>query len=237
MNHIIAGYLIIEPAALPSWKTDKRLPEKLITASDCLCSIHPGNWGVSWASQEKVVQDIKKRAGISDAELKRIQAEVDDLLNRVEYGFPNVFMSVERAFEFKERYLKKIETQIIRLSLPETYFEEALEKLKPQEELMETGFFARLKRREPETNEGDFLGYEVLCWDTSSFHSFICNGLEKDYEEKLGLSLNSHGFFDDLESAKKATEYTRGDGVGAEPGYWAPFKLAKEAAAPSLIKL
>ena len=74
----------------------------------------------------------------------------------------------------------------------------------------------------------DFLGYEVLCWDIGGFHSFICNGLEKDYEEKLQLIFNENGFFNELDSAVKAVEYTRRDEVGAEPGYWAPFKLVLE---------
>lgn len=69
------------------------------------------------------------------------------------------------------------------------------------------------------------MGYEVLGRDTGGFHSSLCNGLGKDYEEKLHLVFNERGLFDDLDSAVQAAEYTRREEAGSEPGFRAPFRL------------
>jgi hypothetical protein len=228
VNHILAGYLLVEPYAYPAWKAKQAGPKSLITASDCICEIHPGKWGLNWASQQSDVESVQTKLGLTNEDIVKIQGEVQNLFDAEKYGFPNVFLHKEDALQFKSSYLGKIECHLIRLSLPEPYLKEALEELKPETGMAESGVYHNLKLRLSDIDSGECLGYELLCWDTGGFHSFICNGLENEYEEELLLRFNSNGFFDNLETAITAVEYTRRDEVGAEPGFWAPFKMVKE---------
>lgn len=184
---------------------------------------------MEWASTKDDVDAIKEKLGISDGALRKIQSEVQSLFDGNRYGFPNIFASKDDALRFRSTHLAKIDCRVIRLSLPEPFHEEALAELKPAHEDGESGIYRNLKAGIADENPSRSLGYEILCWDMGGFHSFICNGLEKDYEEKLQLKFNANGFFDDPDSALKTVEYTRRDEVGAEPGFWAPFRLNQEA--------
>lgn len=228
MKHIIAGYLIIEPELLPKWKTEHRLPEKLITATDCICSTHPGEWGLSWAASPDDVENVRKKLGITESEISTIQSEVQSMFDKGEYGLPNVFSTLDAAQKFRGTHLQKIETHIVRLALPDSWVTECISEMDPGGDLIKPGYQLNLRKNEVDREDGKILGYEVLCWDVGAFHSFICNGLEKDYEEKLGIKLNQNGLINDLEDAVRATEYTNRGDVGAEPGYWAPFRLSIE---------
>jgi hypothetical protein len=67
-------------------------------------------------------------------------------------------------------------------------------------------------------------GYEVLGSEAGgSFHTFACHGLEADYVEKLGLSLNSNGLISDYNDAVRASDYTNLDSTGTEPVPWFPW--------------
>lgn len=228
MNHIIAGYLIIEPVARPHWTQESKLPITLLTATDCICSVHPGEWGLAWTSSPDDVEAIKAKLGLSSENLAAIQNKVQELFDAGQYGLPNVFSTYKAAKRFKEEHLQVLDCQIVRLSLPEPFLAVCIDEMMPEGNLLESGYLCNLKKKVSDPNSGQILGYEVLCWDTGAFHSFICNGLEKDYEEKLGLKLNPNGLFDDLESAVQAVDYTNREDVGAEPGYWAPFRLSIE---------
>lgn len=66
------------------------------------------------------------------------------------------------------------------------------------------------------------MGYEC-----GMFHSFLCNGLQKDFNNKLGIRPNEYGFFNKYELAKEAADYVFDEGVGAEPACWQAWMICK----------
>jgi len=69
---------------------------------------------------------------------------------------------------------------------------------------------------------GQELGWEVLCYDHGSFHSWLCNRLEDDAEKRFGIIPNARGFIDRYEEALKvAAECTE----HANPGVWSPWMI------------
>jgi hypothetical protein len=63
------------------------------------------------------------------------------------------------------------------------------------------------------------LGYEY-----GELHSFICNGLEREYAV-LGIQLNRCGLLDGLTDAERAAEFTNLESTGAEPVPWDAWRI------------
>lgn len=76
-------------------------------------------------------------------------------------------------------------------------------------------------------SNGSVLGFEILGYDMGTFHSYICNRLEDDYDKEYGFRLNRSGFISTIDEAKKLAEYTNRDDVGAEPVLWLPWVIVK----------
>ena len=72
--------------------------------------------------------------------------------------------------------------------------------------------------------ESRLLGYEILGYELSRFHSFICNSLEQVYFNKLQIKLNENGLIQDIKDAEKATVLTNVPNV-AEPVLWQPWAV------------
>ena len=68
--------------------------------------------------------------------------------------------------------------------------------------------FKNIKEEACVDHRGKVLGYEILKYDFERFHSYICNELYEDYNEKYGFKLNSNGFISTLDEAEKLADYT-----------------------------
>ncbi len=74
--------------------------------------------------------------------------------------------------------------------------------------------------------EGRLLGYELLCVDHGLItDSWLCNGLEVYFSERLGIRPNEHGLLGALDGARRCCEAIEKKEVGAEPGLWLPWGL------------
>ena len=74
-------------------------------------------------------------------------------------------------------------------------------------------------------DKGTVLGYEILGYDCGWFCSFVCNSLEKDFVNRLGIKLNQYGLIPQYNLALIATEYTTRPTTGAEPVLWLPWTI------------
>jgi hypothetical protein len=90
-----------------------------------------------------------------------------------------------------------------------------------------SGMLEIVSRQLPPEEAGVFLGFDVLGveYGGNPLHTFSCNGLERDYVEKLGIIFNGHGLIPDQDQALAAAEYTNRDETGAEPVPWFAVKL------------
>ena len=143
--------------------------------------------------------------------------------------WPGVFASVEEARAYFRKYLARLtDVRLLEIALPEIYFEPALASSAPSRanEAESALHFMLSRKRKTAALAGTALGYEILgIEDGGHFHSFLCNQLQNEYSRELGITMNAAGLIDRLEDAKKATELTRRDDVGAEPVDWFPFLL------------
>jgi hypothetical protein len=83
-----------------------------------------------------------------------------------------------------------------------------------------------VKRDQPLAAGGTVLGFEPLVANGGLACSWLCNGLDRDAEEKLGIQTNAHGLIDSMADAARVVRYIREDGH-AEPGLWLPWLLVQ----------
>jgi hypothetical protein len=166
--------------------------------------------------------------GLSSADLQPIQDWVGKHFERGEVGFPGTFFRRELALEFSERFLLGgPELKLIGIGLPEAYVAEFLEEGAPGASEGVPGIYQAVEARTQLDEGGASLGFEPLGYESGSFHSFVCNSLEKDYSQVLNLKLNRHGRFTDLAACESAVEFTRRDSTGAEPSLWQPWQVVE----------
>ena len=143
------------------------------------------------------------------------------------FGWPNEFFSLRAAREFGIRFLGAAQrSRIVGMSLAMDVAAAFLREEAPQERHDGSGVWTVLKRGVPLAQGGSLLGFDVLGAEYGGwFHTFCCNGLEQEFNEKLGITFNEYGLIDDYSRAVTACEYTNRDDVGAEPVAWYPFRV------------
>jgi len=110
------------------------------------------------------------------------------------------------------------------------FTKERLEKYMPDErsfEMKEGHFLKMLLRYEPIDPSGIALGFELLNHEGFfNFCSHICNGLETNLRDDIGVQFNENGFIGSFEDADRSTRYIEQEELG-EPGYWYPCLITR----------
>jgi hypothetical protein len=142
-------------------------------------------------------------------------------------GWPNVFTSVDAAGEALGRFVPgATDLAVLGIGLHRGFVGELLldaENLADQS----SGICEALQRSEPPAPGGTALGYEVLGHEYGSFHSWLCNGLERDVWAQLGIRPGPTGFIESTVDAVKASAFCNRDDVGSEPVLWAPWLIVR----------
>lgn len=118
--------------------------------------------------------------------------------------------------------------RIIGIGLPENFVEEFLNEEESLSKRAEERYGIEtmlINKTKMDFNGMRMNGYEVLGFDYGSFHSYICNSLEKDYSDKFTFYLNENGFIPTLDMAIKCCDYSNDDEVGTEPVLWLPWAI------------
>jgi hypothetical protein len=91
------------------------------------------------------------------------------------------------------------------------------------------GFVKRLRQRCPLDPVGVSLGWEVLgLEDGGAFHSWLCNGIERDAAATLGITPGVLGLLATKQDADAVVQLID-NGLGAEPVPWFAGLIARVA--------
>jgi len=223
-QYIAGGYILTRRVARPAYVAEF-LPQRVLSASACICPSLPDNWSLLWKSIDAA--DREQEASEWGADLRDLDEWATQELAGGGIGWPNVIATLPGAQAFARRILPApSEVVLLGVGLHESLVEQFELETTPRAGQAEPGVRSVLARREPLHAPGRRLGHEVLCYDWSAFHSWLCNGLEKSLA-KLGTATNGEGFIDDHSAAVAAAEYCARDDVGAEPGPWLPWLLVE----------
>ncbi|WML48025.1 hypothetical protein RCG23_22470 [Neobacillus sp. PS3-34] len=228
MNCILGGYYIINPVVRPDYMDKQLIPDTVLSVSECICDFHPETT-VLWSGSNEEKRKYAKHLNISQVTFKEIEKWVEDKLEDGIFGFPQAFTTLEIASEFLSKYLSHLsDAKIIGIGLPEEFVEEFIEyeesQNKPEEN--QYGIEKLLLRRMPIEEKGSkMMGYEVLGFEYGTFHSYLCNGLEKDFNNHFKFTLNQNGFIPSLEEANLYCDYSNDEDIGTEPVLWLPWAI------------
>lgn len=231
MDFIIGGYYLIQATESKKWMNEKFFPPLIWSASHHICEIYPDSWILSWVSDDVSAKERERNQEIlklDDDSFHALQLEFDDLFNKDEFGFPNLFLSLAVARDFQGRYLKHLSNiKLLSIALSDEYWEEFIQETVQGENMGEHGIRTKLRARRSVEPEAVFNGFEVLGYNHGQFCSYICNSLQEDYSKNFGISLNKDGLIEDYNDARKAAEYTMSDEAKAEPYLWFPWLISE----------
>ncbi|GHI01639.1 hypothetical protein [Neobacillus kokaensis] len=228
LQYISGGYYIVSPLSRPDYMDKEIVPDTVYSASECICDFHP-DINILWGNTKRRKQEYAQKLNISDETYTELEKWVEKMSEEDKFTYPQVFTSVALTQEFFGEFLSQIEdVKIIGVGLPENVVEQFIQdqELSDNEVRDEYGVANLLKNKSPiEVEKSKLLGYEILGYEYGKFHSYLCNGLEKDYKEQFGFSLNEYGFISTLEEASRLCDYSNDEEIGTEPVLWLPWAI------------
>lgn len=89
------------------------------------------------------------------------------------------------------------------------------------------GFWAAIDTPRTLAPRGEPLGFELLGHDGGSGHSWICNGVERWFQEEKGIGSYAAGLLPAEETADACLAYIYNEYLRAEPVPWFPWLLLR----------
>ena len=198
------------PTPRKDYMDEKIVPETVLSVSSCLCKQYPDT-SILWGNSEVKKARYMDQLGLSLNTVQLFEQWIEEHRNTGDILFPQVFSSLHSAQDFLNRFLiQHPGIRIISIGLPERYKSDFLEDI----ELFSSknpepyGVEKMLLQHHPPEKEGaKKVGYEVLGFDSGSFHSYLCNGLESDFRQHFNFSPNRYGLIDSIEEADRYSDY------------------------------
>jgi hypothetical protein len=216
-NFLPFGYYIVVPSPTPEYMRVEC--EQILTATECICNLHPNMQGSFWlpvnqncSEQHK---EYQKLLGFSNKEFTEFKDFILQLYVSHKIDGDGRFAALSDTVEFSDKWLGNISNaKIVSLHLGEDCKDMFMENF-PKSNIP---IFSDASEENCE-----FLGYDIMGWDMSGFHSFHCNDLAKIISEKYNLKLNNFGLIQNSYSeVKEFAEYIDDKG---EPVLWIPFAV------------
>jgi hypothetical protein len=207
------------------------VPPFLWSGSRHICTIFPDSWILPWTTTD--ITDEKERyrilLNLDPESFEVLQNKFHDLHSKDQFGFPNVFYSVGIAQSFYRDNLSHLPNlKLVSIALSDSECEQFVQESEPPPGFGENGIHRMMRYGQIlKEDVALVMGFDVLGYDDANFCSFLCNSLERDYHDVLGVDLNNYGLIDTFEIARRAAVYTMQDDVGAEPYNWRTWKISE----------
>jgi hypothetical protein len=224
---VAGGYFIVRPATRSGSMSADLVPDRIITVSDCIADTAPDTWGIAWTVDPMDSRRDKAAAfGVHGADLDALIAWATAAFDSGRVGWPGMFLDLDAALDFRRTFLPAgIETAVVGIALPARLRDRFVEATRPAPGSGVPGVVHAVLACASPAEGGRPLGFDVLGWDCSGFHSYLCNGLEVEFERVLGVTPNATGFFDSQDDATRCAEHAGLDTTGAEPAVWLPWRM------------
>ena len=204
------GYYIRKIEDKPAWLDIRS--DKIISVSPCFTDEHPpidivlkaAGWTVNIDLAEKSKEYCKKY-GFTEEEFSQMLEDAYKLFDAgLMFGNDSRFKNKASAAWFYKKYYEEKGFMPVGIATKQKYAD-----------ILKEDMYI-----EQEPDLGELLGCDILGYDMSAFHTFLCNSLQEETKtakfNKYGLLENT---FEEIESMAEQI-----DGMG-EPVDWLPFKL------------
>lgn len=138
-------------------------------------------------------------------------------------GWPHVWQTLSAARNFlAESRIADRGFLLLELAVPEDCATTLLAELAPAPGEGDSGLFRMLKTATSAQSSATPLGWELLGVETDgSCHSWLCNSIQEDAAQTLGLRPGAFGLLESEQDARAVLGLIA-NGLGAEPVPWFP---------------
>lgn len=211
----IIGYYICELGNVPDWLRIRS--NAMLSVSNCLATLHPDLTGCFWDKNdsERLHKEYANKLNWKAGQAEAIRSEICNLLEK-KLAVDGRFLCLEDARHFYQTYFSETNSMIVSVSTTEAFYDIL------RSEFVENSATNKVDFMTGEEDEGELLGYDILGWDISGFHSFLCNHLQKELPDARfnEFTLLENDFNEVAEFARQI------QGKG-EPVEWIPCRIAK----------
>jgi hypothetical protein len=233
-DFVAAGYFLARLSDRHSWMSAELLPERILSACGCICTFFPDSWALGWSSSPAERSKGATAFHIPEDRISDVMSWAEISFGKV-FGWPRVLYSLEDARAARTLLDPSVDgLTLFALGLPTDLASAFLDAAKPPPQtegyapVGATGYFQCVARRERLAEGGSFLGFDLLSTRMGVLsHSWLCNGLDTQLHEKVGLLPNAHGFIDSLDVARDCVRRIHAGELKCEPEEWFPWLVVR----------
>ncbi|MEW6354769.1 MAG: hypothetical protein AB1696_00445 [Planctomycetota bacterium] len=228
-DYVAGGYFIANYLDRPECMPSELLPDRILSASDCIVDIVPDAWAYRGMGDKgrEVRERMASAMGIESVMLTQAMRWTEARRKAREFAWPDVFTSTKVASEFAHLFLRNSQDwALIGIGLHQTLVRTFTQEIAHVGEYGDGVHWVLSKGLALEPL-AQVLGFEVLGFESGGFHSSLCHGLERDFFRHLGIRPNRSGFYDEFDDALRCAEYANRDDVPTEHVRWMPWLIVK----------
>lgn len=212
------GFYIIEGLDKREWLDIEC--EHIYTISNCISTHHPEVDEFLWGNS-KDHELYREKLKLSKESFDEMHSEISRLLGNGFYC-DGLFKDLETANRFFTKYFTNIEAILVGVSTTQEHFTTILENGYPI--VLEYGNGINPNVIHNEVN-GVWIGNEIVGYDISSFHSYLCNSLHKEIRKFATPDFNKYGLLKN--DFNEVCEFAKIIEDKGEPVEWVPVVLHK----------
>ena len=209
----VIGYYICGVIDTPEWLNE--VGKQVLSVSGCIGEQHP-KWECfmgGWRKGES--QEYQNFLKLDDAQYREFSDAANHFFDLKRIDVDCRFLQLPDAQYFHKRFCSAINSRVVSVSTTPKYFEIVKTELKGSNShgLMSGN-----------ADNSLLIGSDILGWDISGFHSFLCNSLQTGL---LGAKFNDIELLEnDFHDVISYAEQIKGLG---EPVEWIPCKIGMYA--------
>lgn len=231
-EYISGGYYLTRRVPRRGNMRPELMPEQVLSASGCVCDFFPNTWAIEWTTDSVEARSAQAaQFGIDEAQLPGVIEWATAGFGEL-FGWPNAFYSLDAARAARARFLQgNRDVVLFGLGLQAAHVERFLECTRletpkpacaPEGESGIVQCVSAGRRIEPGGARGGFELIATYRFGVLSC-SWLCNGLEAVFAERVGVRPNAHGFIETSDEAERCRQLIEREEVPAEPGLWLPW--------------
>lgn len=209
----VVGYYICEVTEVSQWLNINS--NRQVSVSDCFGGTHPqldNCYFLNDRIQEK--EEYRRYWSLDNDKSKRLTDDIGKLFEK-KLAIDGRFMCLSDAQYFYNTYFSSRNCMVVSLSSTGEYVELLENELSENSNCKNVFFNGSI-------DENALLGFDILGWDISGFHSFLCNGLQSVLPSARfnNYSLLENTFDEVEEFSKQICDM-------GEPVEWIPCRIGK----------
>lgn len=220
--YYLGGYHLVKPKSL--W-LEYNGGKMVHTTSNCMNQSLIGSWAYSWGSfRTEELDKTKEDFELNDKDIKRIQAWADENFQSNRLYWTGDFADLETAIEYKQTFFSHLDdVYLYSISLSASDTDRLISQF--ENEQHNHGPFRLQKTlankiKEQEDPKEVLVGYDLIGVEFDSHHTFYCHYATQKLIDKVGLTLNESGLFDETSDWQPVRDYISHEGNGFEPVPW-----------------